>query len=318
VTAGATDDDARVIAELRGEAPGPTLVIVGGIHGNEPAGISAARRVLGTLTAADVRGEILALIGNRRAGAAGRRYLAHDLNRLWTAERMSVAQAAVAHAAATPGGSAVTDAGPPAEPELFELVELADAIDRAIHRARGPIYVLDLHTTSAAGYPFAVVGPTAEHHRFAEAFPLPGIVGLEEALVGTLTSYFGRRCVTLAVEGGQHASPEAADNLAAAITIALEVTGVVAPAPGADAARTYLGVVCGELPSMIEVVRRHAIRPEHAFRMEPGFANIHPTSAGTLLARDRSGEIRAPFDGLVLLPLYQPDGTDGFFYGRPA
>lgn len=306
--------DARVIAELRGDAPGPTLVIVGGIHGNEPAGITAARRTLGALTPADVRGEILALIGNRRAGAAGRRYLVHDLNRLWTAERMSVAQAA-AGAGAAAGG---TDPAMAGEPELFELVELADAIDRAIQRARGPIHVLDLHTTSAAGYPFAVVGPTPEHRRFAEAFPLPGIVGLEEALVGTLTSYFGRRCVTLAVEGGQHTSPEAADNLAAAITIALDVTGAAARADAADAARAYLGGVCGALPPMIEVVQRHAIRPEHAFRMEPGFANIHPTSAGTLLARDRSGDIRAPFDGLVLLPLYQPDGTDGFFYGRPA
>jgi predicted deacylase len=318
VTVAATGDDARVIAELRGEPPGPTLIIVGGIHGNEPAGITAARRTLGALSTAGVRGELLALVGNRRSGAAGRRYLAHDLNRLWTAERMAVAQAAVAHAAATPGGAGPSDAGLPAEPELFELIELADAIDRAIHRARGPIYVLDLHTTSAAGYPFAVVGPTPAHHRFAEAFPLPGIIGLEEALVGTLTSYFGRRCVTLAVEGGQHASPEAADNLAAAITIALEVTGVVPAPPGLAAARAYLARVCGELPSMIEVVQRHAIRPEHAFRMEPGFANIHRTAAGTLLARDRTGEIRAPFDGLLLLPLYQSDGTDGFFYGRPA
>ena len=304
--------DARVIAELRGEQPGPTLIIVGGIHGNEPAGITAARRALAALSAADVRGELLALIGNRRAGAAGRRYIAHDLNRLWTSERMAVAQAAAGH------GAGAADSGLSAEPELCELVELADAIDRAIHRARGPIYVLDLHTTSADGYPFAVVGPTPAHHRFAEGFPLPGIIGLEEALVGTLTSYFGRRCVTLAVEGGQHVSPAAADNLTAAITIALDVSGVVADAPGADAARAYLARVCGALPSMIEVVQRHAIRPEHAFRMEPGFANIHRTAAGTLLARDRTGEIRAPFDGLVLLPLYQPDGTDGFFYGRPA
>ena len=28
--------------------------------------------------------------------------------------------------------------------------------------------------------------------------------------------------------------------------------------------------------------------------------------------------IRAPFDGVVLLPLYQPQGADGFFYGREA
>ncbi|HSR97911.1 MAG TPA: succinylglutamate desuccinylase/aspartoacylase family protein, partial [Kofleriaceae bacterium] len=312
-----TGYESRLIAALVGDAPGPTLIIVGGIHGNEPAGIAAARRTLGQLTRADVRGEVIALIGNLRAGAAGRRSIAHDLNRLWTAERMAVAQAAVAQAAAMPGGAGASDAGLAAEPELFELVELSTAIDRAIQRARGPIFVLDCHTTSAAGYPFAVVGPTPEHRQFAEAFPLPGIVGLEEALVGTLTSYFGRRCVTLAVEGGQHASTEAADNLAAAITIALEATGIAVP-PDAAAARAYLEQVCGELPGTIEVVSRHAIRPEHAFRMEPGFANIHRTPAGTLLARDRGGEIRAPFDGLVLLPLYQADGTDGFFYGRPA
>jgi len=67
---------------------------------------------------------------------------------------------------------------------------------------------------------------------------------------------------------------------------------------------------------MIEVALRHPVRPEHAFRMEPGFANIQRTPAGTVLARDRTGDICAPFDGIVLLPLYQPDGSDGFFYGR--
>jgi succinylglutamate desuccinylase len=50
--------------------------------------------------------------------------------------------------------------------------------------------------------------------------------------------------------------------------------------------------------------------------MEPGFANIQRTSAGTLLAREQGAEIRAPFDGFVLLPLYQAQGEDGFFYGR--
>jgi succinylglutamate desuccinylase len=132
-----------------------------------------------------------------------------------------------------------------------------------------------------------------------------------------LTGYFGRRgCITLAIEGGQHTTGAAADNLAAVITIALDVTGVVPGAAGAAAARDHLQRVRGELPAMIEVALRHAVKPEHAFRMEPGFANIQRTAAGTLLARDRTGEIRAPFDGVVLLPLYQPDGTDGFFYGR--
>ena len=50
--------------------------------------------------------------------------------------------------------------------------------------------------------------------------------------------------------------------------------------------------------------------------MEPGFANIQPVARGQLLARDRRGEIRAPEDCLVVMPLYQGLGDDGFFLGR--
>jgi succinylglutamate desuccinylase len=295
---------ARVIAELRGIEPGATLIVIGGVHGNEPAGIAAARAVIGTIDRAAIRGELLALIGNVRAAAAGRRHLGHDLNRLWTEDHVAAAR----HLARAGEGGA---------PELHELVELAAAIDQAIGRARGPVYVLDLHTTSAPGFPFAVVGPTAEHRGFARAFELPGILGLEEALPGVLTGYYGRRgCITLAIEGGQHTASATADNLAAIVTLALEAAGLVPAMPGAAAARGHLARVRGELPPLIEVAVRHPVRPEHAFRMEPGFANLQRTPAGTLLARDRGGEIRAPFDGVVLLPLYQPDGDDGFFYGR--
>jgi succinylglutamate desuccinylase len=310
VTAGA-----RVIAELRGIEPGPTLIVIGGIHGNEPAGIVAARAAIGALTAAQVRGELVALVGNLRASAFSRRYLTHDLNRMWTDERIASARTAAAAASVAPGPRTEI----PVDAEVLELIELSAAIDRAIQRARGSIYLLDLHTTSADGYPFAVVGPTPEHREFAAAFQLPGIAGLEEALAGVLTAYFGRRgCITLAIEGGQHTTGEAADNLSAVITIALDVTGVVPGVAGVAAARAHLQRVRGELPAMIEVALRHPVKPEHAFRMEPGFRNIQRTTAGTLLARDRTGEIRAPFDGVVLLPLYQPDGTDGFFYGRPV
>jgi hypothetical protein len=50
--------------------------------------------------------------------------------------------------------------------------------------------------------------------------------------------------------------------------------------------------------------------------MEPGFKNLDHAKNQQLLARDRNGEIRAPHDGLVMLPLYQPQGDDGFFWGR--
>jgi succinylglutamate desuccinylase len=111
---------------------------------------------------------------------------------------------------------------------------------------------------------------------------------------------------------------DACSFLEAAVTIALVARGCVSRAlrPVLAASRALLARARGTRPARIEVTLRHEVTPEHEFRMEPGFANIHPTAAGTLLARDRRGEIRAPHDGVVLLPLYQPQGTDGFFYGR--
>src|SRR5258706_12952029 len=95
----------------------------------------------------------------------------------------------------------------PPSMEMIEMVELADAIDRVIERAAGAVHVVDMHTTSAEGVPFAVVGPTPAHRAFAAKFPLPGIIGLEEALDGVVTRYLGTRgCITLAIEGGQSAT----------------------------------------------------------------------------------------------------------------
>lgn len=290
----------RVIAHVRGTQPGPTLIVVGGVHGNEPAGIIAARSALADIPVGDVRGEVIALVGNARAVAAGRRYLDADLNRMWLEPK-------IAEARQQPEGMR----------ERVELVELADAIDRVLERRVGPVYVVDLHTTSADGFPFVVVGPTESHRAFATKFPLPGIIGIEETLPGVLTRYLGRLgCITLAVEGGQNTSTVAAANLEAVVTLALEAAGVVRAVPGAVAAREHLEHVRSDLPHVIEVVSRHHIEPFSEFVMEPGFANIQRTAAGTLLARERAGEVRAPFDGVLLLPLYQEQGEDGFFYGR--
>jgi succinylglutamate desuccinylase len=50
--------------------------------------------------------------------------------------------------------------------------------------------------------------------------------------------------------------------------------------------------------------------------MEPGFRNIERVRRDQLLARHRGVEVRAARDGFVMLPLYQKQGTDGFFWGR--
>jgi succinylglutamate desuccinylase len=309
VTATAT---AHAIGELRGEAPGPTLLVVGGLHGNEPAGVAACRRVLQRLrgdvhASAGITGEVVALQGNIAALAAGRRFLVRDLNRQWTPARLTAARAAA------------RAGDPSADAEDALLVALADEIDGVLARARGPVFALDLHTTSAEGAAFAIVGGGDADLAFATGFALPGIVGMKETLDGVLSAYLGARgCVAVAIEGGQSESAAAAANLESVITIGLAAAGVLPPAaiPGWQEARDLLVRGRGDLPQLIEVALRHEVRPDRSFRMEPGFANIQRAAAGTLLAREDGAEIRAPFDGVLLLPLYQPQGSDGFFYGR--
>lgn len=298
----------RVLGRVRGAEPGPTLVALGAIHGNEPAGVRAAERVLARLDAKDVKGEFTALTGNRSALSRGVRFVHRDLNRGWTDEAIAML-----------ADAETRDARLSAENR--EQKELFDAIDGIVQDARGPIFFVDLHTTSAPGIPFVVADGRESDHRFALAFGLPVFFGLSDRLASALTPFLCRRGITaLAIEGGQNESEGAIENHEAVITIALAAAGLVARDAGSAralaASEARLEAARHGLPQAIEVYHRHAIRPDDGFRMEPGFANIQPIAAGTLLARDRKGEIRAEEDCLVVMPLYQGLGDDGFFLGR--
>ena len=62
----------RVIARLRGAEAGPTLIVIGGLHGNEPSGVEAMQRVASAIAPAPgrVRGDLVMLAGNVRALSA--------------------------------------------------------------------------------------------------------------------------------------------------------------------------------------------------------------------------------------------------------
>jgi succinylglutamate desuccinylase len=295
----------REAARIASDAPGPTLIAVGGIHGNEPGGVTAALRVVDRLkgSGARLRGELIVFRGNMGALADRCRYHVRDLNRVWN-ERVVAA----------------LEAKPRAEldPEEIEQTELLGAIRAAIARARGQVYLVDLHTTSAEGVPFAIFGDTLPQRRFVRALPLPLVIGLEEQVDGVLAEYWTRQgCITFTVEGGQHNAPSAVDNLEAAFLLAAEAAGVFEKG-ALDTADAYalLESRRGKLPRVMEVVERHAITPEDQFEMAPGFRNLDHAKRGQFLARDKDGEIRAHEDGLLILPLYQGQGNDGFFWGR--
>jgi succinylglutamate desuccinylase len=297
----------RVVGRFRGASPGPVLIVVSAMHGNEPAGPEACRRVLERIEKdrAVFRGEIVFLIGNTRALEVGARFVEKDLNRVWTPEQVRAL-------------SRTTVTGTPVAEDL-EQVELLRELDSVLASAAGPVFLLDLHTSSADGRPFLTVGDTLRNQAFARRFPLPKILGLEEQVDGSLLEYLNNRgLVTLGVEAGRHDAPESSEHLESVLWLALAATRQLASADAPDRSRRRkrLARAASGVPPVVEVRHRHPISPRDHFRMEPGFANFDPIERGQLLARDVRGEIRAPEAGLVLLPLYQGQGNDGFFLGR--
>ena len=65
----------RELGRIVGDQPGPTLLCIGGLHGNEPAGVLAIQRVMERLTGASehLRGELIGVVGNRHALGVARR-----------------------------------------------------------------------------------------------------------------------------------------------------------------------------------------------------------------------------------------------------
>lgn len=297
----------RLVGTRKGREPGPMVICVGGLHGNEWTGIAAIRRVLAHLDNEEVEmcGDFVGLAGNLQALRANERYLSTDLNRVWTEERVD----AIRQGRTPPRDGEESD----------EQLGLLAYLDDAVARARGPVHFLDLHTSSAPGEPFICFSDTLRNRDFAAHFAAPMILGLEETIDGALSEFMTRQGhVSLAVEGGQHDAVISIDHLEAPIWTALEQAGCIPKGriKVAVALRAQIERASGHVPPVLELTSRHPIAPEDNFRMEPGYRNFQRVEAGELLATDRGGEIRAASSCRILLPLYQAVGSDGFFLAR--
>ena len=305
-------EGAHVLGSVDSGVAGPTLVALGGIHGNEPSGVEAAKRVLARLEAGEVRfcGRFFAVAGNLSALERGERYLTRDLNRAWTEGEVRLLRERGPHPEDVEGR------------EQAELLALFDRLEaqREADGRRPPLVLVDMHSSSAPGAPFTFVADTLRSRAVALKLPVPVILGIEEWIDGTLLEHLQERGhVAVAVEGGQHDDPRTVDRHETALWLAMVGAGSIEQ----ERLDASLGPRFGLLkdsargnPGVVEVVHRQALSPDDGFRMREGYVNFDRVDAGEVLASDQSGEIPCPSSGVLLLPLYQGKGDDGFFLGH--
>ena len=291
----------RVIQKLKGTKPGPTVLFIAGMHGNEPAGVMALEQVLEDISAREnnLRGTIYAVRGNLKALSEGKRFVDTDLNRLWTKANIKMVQNKMVLLE-----------------EEKELLELLDFLKETIKSESGPFYFIDYHTTSSKTLPFVTINDSMINRKFAGQFPVPVVLGIEEFLEGPLLSYINQLgYLAIGFESGQHTDPEAVSNTIAFTYLTLAAAGIIGKMDVEDFEKygIQLEKASNSVRDIFEVVHLHKITGVDVFRMLPGFESFQKINKGTHLATNNFLPVYSGFDGRLFMPLYQNQGNDGFF-----
>lgn len=315
--AGQTYQTERVIGDT-GNDNGPTMVFIGGMHGNEPTGVIAIKQVFEELQLNGIQpqGRMVGLVGNMAALENNQRFHRQDLNRVWNQaflKRWNL------RAQGVNDEPLVEEAGE--QLELFERIEplLTDPRFSRHKHATPQLYFADLHTTSSKSVPFIGINDQIDNRHFALKFPVPKVLGIEEYLEGPLLSMLNDEGhVAMAFEAGQHQDPQSLELHKAFVYAALVHTGLLDVDQVANIAkhRQALEQAGQAMRGVFEIVYRKPVVPEDQFEMEQGFENFSKISKGQKLASDREGPIVAHRPGRIFMPLYQPSGNDGYFIVR--
>ncbi len=305
----------RLIGRYTGPDRGPLLICFGGMHGNEPAGIMALDLMFKMLEVEPItnpdfhfRGRLVGLRGNLKAIERKQRYLVKDLNRQWTLENINRVRTAPLRE---------LDAE---DQELRSLLKFVEAEIEDYQPER--LIVLDLHTTTAEGGIFTISTDDPESVRIGVELHAPVIKGFLEGIRGTTLHYFNNdnfetETVGVVFESGQHDDPLSVNRAIAALTNCMRTVGCVEADHVENRHDQLLIEYSKNLPKVAQLVGSHPICPEDQFQMIPGYLNFHSVKKGEIIAHDKNGPIAAEEDGLLLMPLYQAQGEDGFFLIQP-
>lgn len=294
----------RIIGSIEGDPAGPTVVILAGMHGNEPAGVAAANNILAKLKSVRpaINGRLLLVRANICALEQGVRYIDEDMNRLWFPSIIENLRE--------------TTEDQIDSSERIEIKRLLTILDRIDNQSDRPTILADLHTFSADGYMFTISSTNPQQRKLLANLQVPMVFGIGESLRGTALRYYQKQgFISFGLEGGQHQHNLTEGNITSALMLLLQAVGCIQQQYVSEIReyRQYLKRQTKHLPVETELVYQHIIEPGDNFMMRPGYQNFQPVKKGEWLANDKNGKIVARCDGYILMPLYQNQGNDGFF-----
>lgn len=291
----------RILGKFYGTKNSPTVIVFAGIHGNEKAGVFAARNVIAKIRERNLklRGNLHIILGNINALNKGVRFEHVDLNRIW--RNTNIAQLA--------GDDKEFNAEVKEQKDIFVIIK------NILLHEKGPFYFLDLHTTSASSVPFITISDSLNNRKFSSNFPIPVVLGIEEYLDGPLLTFINEYGhIALGFEGGSHESPSSVVNCEAFIWKALVHAKCLKKSHLSDYQeyrKTFLDLGCEY--QFFAIKYRYELDQKDDFTMRPGFENFEPIEKGDYLATNNGVDINAPRGGKIFMPLYQELGEDGFF-----
>ncbi|SNZ01131.1 succinylglutamate desuccinylase/aspartoacylase family protein [Flagellimonas pacifica] len=295
----------RMIGRLQGSKNGPTLVFFAGIHGNEHAGVVALKQVMQKLQIDEtpIHGEIYAIAGNLKALEKNVRFQTEDLNRIWLPERIA----------------AIQSKNDECSDEEIEMLGLYNLLCEILENGEPPFYFIDLHTTSSDTLPFIVLNDSLLNRKFASKYPMPIILGIEEYLVGALLSYINDLgYVSLGYESGQHDDPKAIENCLNFINYTLLMSDSISlDGKKERLLEDSIRKLAKPIQAFYEIYFQYQISSECKFKMLPGFVNFQQISKGTKFAHCNETAIIANRKRQMFMPLYQNQGSEGFYFIRP-
>jgi len=295
--------ESRIIGNYHTGNTKKTIVLICGIHGNELSGKKALENIFKHLEekSIEINGNIIGVQGNIEAIKQKERFINIDLNRIWQKKHIDTA----------------IKQNNSKNSEYNELKKIHSIIETIIQKKKkNNITIIDLHNTSSPDGLFTIVNNEKET-KIASYINIPCVTKLFTKVKGSLAQYYNSKGITsLVFEGGLIGDPMSIFNHENGIYKMLEKMKFIQ-------SKDIPKKIINEREKMKSIFKKkfvkyevkyiHKIQPEDNFIMKSNISNFQDIKKNEVLGIDKNGEIKAPIKGKILMPLYQSQGSEGFY-----